>query len=487
MHELSLLALHQGLQSGQFSSLELTDYFLKRIQSHAHLNAFIHVDEDVARQQAIAADKQRQQGHTHLLLGIPMAHKDNFCTHKLPTTCGSKMLAHFQSPYQATIVEKLQEKGVVMLGKTNMDEFAMGSANDTSFFGGVKNPYHFDHVAGGSSGGSAAAVAAGLAAFTTASDTGGSIRQPAAFCGISGLKPTYGLMSRFGMVAYASSLDNPGPMARSAEDLAIILQAMAGYDEKDSTSIDTPLPNYVDALTKPHRKPRLGVPRCFMDEAVCAEIRGAINQAMQTYIDEGYEIVAIDLSLHALWVACYYVLVCAEASSNLARYDGIRYGHRASTPAADIKTLITASRDEGFGKEVKRRILTGTYVLSAGCKDAYYVKAQKIRRLIHEEFQRIFQNVDVLLGPTTPTPAFKANTKPHDPSERYLADMFTVGANLAGLPALSIPVGFTQKKLPIGMQLIGPAFSEDRLLSLAHHYQQCTNWHLMPPMLKETP
>ncbi|TAL64175.1 MAG: Asp-tRNA(Asn)/Glu-tRNA(Gln) amidotransferase subunit GatA, partial [Legionella sp.] len=387
----------------------------------------------------------------------------------------------FQAPYTATIAHKLAEQGTILLGKTNMDEFAMGSANENSYFGSVLNPWDKQRVPGGSSGGSAAAVAAGLVPFAIGSDTGGSIRQPAAFCGISGLKPTYGLVSRFGMVAFASSLDQAGPMAKSAEDLALVLQALAGFDPQDSTSVEAPVPNYLEELSKPLDKLRVGLPSCFFQPQVEQSIQDAILAAVKVFKDLGAEIIELDLKLQHLWVPTYYVVACAEASSNLSRYDGLRFGYRSEKNSSLIE-LITASRSEGFGAEVKRRILTGTHVLSSGYFDAYYLQAQKIRRLIKNELITALSSVDLILGPTTPTTAFKLGEKIADPIQNYLADVFTVAANLAGIPALSIPAGFAEG-LPIGMQLMGKHFSEVRLLNAAHHYQQQTNWHLASPKI----
>ncbi len=479
MHTQSLRELSHALKKKQFSSTELTTHFIKRINQAKSLNSFISIDEEHALKTAHAADKMLQRGEGHFLTGIPMAHKDIFCTQTMRTTCGSKMLANFNAPYQATIVERFSEQGAVMLGKTNMDEFAMGSANENSYFGSVKNPWNHDCVPGGSSGGSASAVAASLIPFATGSDTGGSIRQPAAFCGISGLKPTYGLVSRFGMVAFASSLDQAGPLAHSAEDLAIALQAMAGKDDKDSTSVDHKIPDYLAALNEPLKSVRIGLPTCFFQPQVDTAIQHAITAAVKIFEQAGAEIVELDLPLEPLWVPCYYVVACAEASSNLSRYDGIRFGYR--TPHAEnLNELITRSRDEGFGIEVKRRILTGTYVLSSGYFDDYYVQAQKVRRMIQIELQQALTKVDIILGPTTPTCAFKLGEEITDPTQRYLADVFTVAANLAGLPALSIPVGMSSG-LPIGMQFMGAHFSEARLLQLAHFYQQQTSWHQARP------
>lgn len=479
MHTLSLTALTKALQQRQLSSTELTQHYLNKISRAKSLNAFISIDEKGALTAAANADKALQNGAHKALTGIPVAHKDIFCTTAMPTTCGSKMLANFYSPYAATVVKRLEEQGAILLGKTNMDEFAMGSSNEDSYFGAVKNPWDHERVPGGSSGGSAAAVAAGLIPFATGSDTGGSVRQPAAFCGLSGIKPTYGLISRYGMVAYASSLDQAGAFAHSAEDLALILQAMAGFDELDSTSSDKPVPNYTAALNQPLLPIRIGLPSCFFHPDVASDIQQAIHEAVSIFEQAGATIVELDLKLQSLWVPCYYVIACAEASSNLSRYDGIRYGYRTSQ-ADTLQELITRSRSEGFGVEVKRRILTGTHVLSSGYFDDYYVQAQKVRRMIQEELLYALSTVDIILGPTTPSCAFKLGEKITDPTQRYLADIFTVTANLAGLPALSIPAGFSAG-LPIGIQLMGQHFSENILLRLAHYYQQCTDWHHARP------
>lgn len=479
----SLTDISNALKNKKISSVELTSHYLKRIKSHHSLNAFISVNEEHALNTARYADEQRQKNNIQSLTGIPIAHKDLFCTKIMRTTCGSKMLENFTSPYQATLVERFETQGVVLLGKTNLDEFAMGSTNESSFFGPVKNPWDLTCVPGGSSGGSAAAVAASLCAFATGSDTGGSVRQPAAFCGISGLKPTYGLVSRFGMVAYASSLDTAGIMARSAEDLAIILQSIAGFDEKDSTSVQSTPQDYLTKAHEPIGKLRIGLPRCFFHKDVDADIQDAVTKAVRVFEQLGAEVIELDLSLQPHWVPCYYVIACAEASSNLSRYDGIRYGHR-SQHADSLQMLITQSREEGFGMEVKRRILTGTHVLSAGYYDAYYLHAQKVRRMIRDELNKTLSKVDIILGPTTPTCAFKLNENISTPIQHYLADVFTVGANLAGLPALSIPGGFNSTGLPIGIQLMGAQFNEARLLQIAHVYQQATHWHSMQPSFK---
>lgn len=480
MHTQSLRTLIEALRQKNISSTELTKHYLERINKAKELNAFIAIDEKHALSAAANADKLLKNGEGNILTGIPIAHKDIFCTENMATTCGSKMLENFQSPYSATIVKRLEQQGAIVLGKTNMDEFAMGSANENSYFGPVKNPWNKAYVSGGSSGGSAAAVAAGLVPFATGSDTGGSVRQPAAFCGISGLKPTYGLVSRFGMVAYASSLDQAGAMANSAEDLALVLQIMAGFDERDSTSINQPIPDYSASLNKPLTSMRIGLPDCFFHPDINNDIQEAIRAAVRVLEQAGAEIVNVDLPLHSLWVPCYYVIACAEASSNLSRYDGIRFGHRTAH-AESLRELITRSRTEGFGVEVKRRILTGTHLLSSGYFDDYYVQAQKVRRMVQEELQQVLSQVDVILGPTTPSCAFKLGEKITDPTQRYLADIFTVAANLAGLPALSIPAGFNTDGLPIGMQLIGKHFSEASLLNIAHNYQQSTSWHTTRP------
>lgn len=479
MEKLSLKKISEALQHRDISCVELTQHYLKQIHSHKDLNAFINLDEEHALSEAKKADQKISQGEGSVLTGIPMALKDLFCTIRMPTTCGSKMLKDFQSPYEATLVSKLLNQGSILIGKTNMDEFAMGSSNENSFFGAVKNPWDKERVPGGSSGGSAAAVAAGLVPFAIGSDTGGSIRQPAALCGISGIKPTYGLVSRYGMIAYASSLDQAGPLARNAEDLALVLQAMAGFDPKDSTSVETKIPDYYEDLNKPLSKIKIGLPSCFFQPEVEKEIQEGILSAVKIFEQMDAEIVPLDLSLQPLWVPCYYVVACAEASSNLSRYDGVRFGYR-SHQANTLTELIRNSRTEGFGLEVKRRILTGTHVLSAGYFDAYYLQAQKIRRLIQQELITQLNTVDVILGPTTPTCAFKIGEKITDPIQNYLADVFTVAANLCGLPAISIPAGFS-KGLPLGLQLMGKHFSESSLLQIAHHYQQQTSWHLASP------
>lgn len=481
MDQLSLAQLANALHKKELSSVELTQHFIRKIHHHQDLNAFISIDEEHAFNQARQADEQRLRGNYHLLTGIPMGLKDLFCTTRMATTCASKMLENFHAPYNAMVATKLFEQGAVLLGKTNMDEFAMGSSNENSYFGAVKNPWNKNCVPGGSSGGSAAAVAAGLVPYALGSDTGGSIRQPAAFCGISGIKPTYGLISRYGMIAYASSLDQAGPMARSAEDLSIILQAIAGFDPKDSTSSEAQIPHYFKEINTPITSLKIGLPSCFFQPEVDIELQKAILAAVEVFKSLGAEIIEVDLKLQPLWVPCYYVIACAEASSNLSRYDGLRFGHR-STKTSTLNEVITQSRSEGFGAEVQRRILIGTHVLSSGYFDAYYLQAQKIRRLIQEELLHTLKTVDVILGPTTPTPAFKIGETIIDPVQNYLADVFTVAANLAGLPALSIPAGFAHD-LPIGLQLMGAHFSEANLLKIAHQYQQSTNWHFATPQV----
>lgn len=479
MEFLSIKQCGHALRQGEFSSVELTKHYLAQIAKQSDLNAFISIDEEYALLAAQKADQELKKGQGKVLTGIPMALKDLFCTTTMTTTCASKMLADFRAPYEATLVSKLLEHGSILVGKTNMDEFAMGSANENSYFGVVKNPWDKERVPGGSSGGSAAAIAAGLVPFAIGSDTGGSIRQPAALCGISGIKPTYGLISRYGMIAYASSLDQAGPLARSAEDLALVLQAMAGHDPKDSTSVASAIPDYYEELNKPLTKLKIGLPSCFFQPQVEQEVQQAIRTAVNVFEEMGAEIIDLDLQLQPLWVPCYYVIACAEASSNLSRYDGLRFGY-CSDKATSLTDLIRNTRSEGFGIEVKRRILTGTHVLSSGYFDAYYLQAQKIRRLIQEELITTLKKVDIILGPTSPTCAFKIGEKIADPIQNYLADVFTVAANLAGLPAISIPAGFSQG-LPIGLQLMGTHFSEHRLLQLAHHYQQQTDWHLASP------
>lgn len=480
MEDLSIAKLRAGLDNLEFSSQELTQYYLKQIQKQQTLNAFISINEEQALLAAKNADLLIHAGKAHTLTGIPLAHKDNFCTLEIPTTCGSKMLERFVSPYQATIVERLAAEQTVMLGKTNMDEFAMGSTNETSYFGTVKNPWKLTCSPGGSSGGSAAAIAANMAPFATGSDTGGSIRQPASFCGVSGLKPTYGLVSRFGLVAFASSLDQAGPIAKSAEDLSLIMQTLAGFDEKDSTSIKSSPTLFTQKVLPTIKGMKIGLPSCFFHQRVEEPIQTAIKSALKVFEQAGAEIIPVDLSLQALWVPCYYIIACAEASSNLSRYDGVRFGYQSKNPSS-FNELITQTRDEAFGIEVKRRILTGTYVLSEGYFDAYYKQAQKVRRMIRDELLQTLSGVDVLMGPTTPTCAFLLGNAPSNPSKRYQDDEFTVAANLSGIPALSIPAGFSPDGLPIGLQIMGKHFSDATLLQLGQFFQQATSWHKQTP------
>ncbi len=483
LHEFSLRELRRGLQERDFSSVELTTTLLKRISAlNPALNAFITVTESEALAVAATADARRAAGEDGPLLGIPMAHKDIFCTAGVRTTCASKMLEHFVAPYNATVVGRLAAEGMVMLGKLNMDEFAMGSSNETSYFGPVRNPWHADMVPGGSSGGSAAAVAAGLIPVATGTDTGGSIRQPAALCGITGIKPTYGRVSRYGMIAFASSLDQGGPMARNAEDCALMLNVMAAHDPRDSTSHPAAASDFLRGLDRPLQGLRVGVPEEFFGAGLDPEVAAAVQAGIAELSRQGAVVQSIRLPNNPHAVSTYYVLASAEASSNLARFDGVRYTHRTANPA-DLTDLYQQSRYEGFGAEVRRRILVGTYVLSAGYYDAYYRKAQQVRGLIREDFRRAFAEVDIIVGPTTPTPAFPLEAKNADPVAMYLADIYTIAVNLAGIPAVSIPCGFTAAGLPIGMQLMGDYFADDLLLNVAHRYQQETQWHRAHPCL----
>jgi aspartyl-tRNA(Asn)/glutamyl-tRNA(Gln) amidotransferase subunit A len=479
LHNLSIGELGRSLTAGEISSVELARHFLGRIERlNPALNAVITLTAEHALNEAAAADRRRAAGDRAPLLGIPLIHKDIFCTDGVRTSCGSRMLDNFIAPYDATVVTRLKGAGAVMLGKANMDEFAMGSSNETSFYGPVKNPWDLSKVPGGSSGGSAAAAAARLAAYTTGTDTGGSIRQPAALTGVTGVKPTYGRVSRFGMIAFASSLDQAGVLARSAADAAIVLQAMAGFDPQDSTSIDTPVPDYSAALDQPLAGLKIGLLREFF-EGLEARNSALIHDALKVYGSLGAQTVDVSLPHLPLSVPTYYVVAPAECSSNLSRFDGVRFGYRCKEPR-DLLDLYKRSRGEGFGAEVKRRIMTGTYVLSAGYFDAYYLKAQKVRRLITDDFRAAFTQVDLLIGPTTPTPAFAIGAKIDDPITMYLNDIYTIGANLAGLPGLSLPCGFVDG-LPMGLQLIGPHFSESKLLNAAHRFQTATDWHHRSP------
>ncbi len=479
MHNKTLSELAAGLRSKEFSSVELTQAFLSRVGQHQDLNAFITVSEESALQQAQAADQRLSAGNASALTGIPIAQKDIFCTLGTKTSCGSKMLDNFIAPYDATVVDKFNQAGAVMLGKLNMDEFAMGSSNETSFYGPAHNPWNTDCVPGGSSGGSAVAVAARLAPAVTGTDTGGSIRQPAAFCGITGLKPTYGRVSRYGMIAYASSLDQGGPMARSAEDAALLMQVMAGFDPKDSTSVDQPVPDYSAALNGDLQGLKIGLPKEFFSDELDGNIGAAIQAAVAEFEKLGAEVKEVSMPNLKLAIPAYYVIASAECSSNLSRYDGVRFGYRCETPA-DLTDLYTRSRGEAFGAEVKRRILMGTYALSAGYYDAYYLKAQQVRRLISDDFKRALADVDVLMGPVTPSTAFRIGAKTSDPVQMYLEDIYTIAINLAGLPAMSIPAGFVEG-LPVGLQVIGNYFGEAKLLNIGHRYQQVTDWHRQIP------
>ncbi len=480
MHEKTIAELSAALAKGECSSVELTEHFLKRIEAlDGGLNSFVTVTAEQALAQAKAADDRRARGEAGALTGVPMAQKDIFCTDGVRTTCGSKMLDNFIAPYDATVVERFKAEGCPMLGKTNMDEFAMGSSNETSFHGPVKNPWDTARVPGGSSGGSAAAVAARLTPSATGTDTGGSIRQPAALCGITGLKPTYGRVSRWGMIAFASSLDQGGPMAATAEDCALLANVMSGFDPRDSTSIERPAEDFTARLNEPLKGLRIGLPREFFGEGLDAGVAKAVDEAIEQYKQLGAEVKEVGLPNSGLSVPAYYVVAPAECSSNLARFDGVRYGYRCENPK-DLMDLYTRSRGEGFGAEVKRRIMVGTYALSAGYFDAYYLKAQKIRRLIADDFARAFEEVDVILGPTSPSTAFRLGEKTDDPVTMYLSDIYTIAVNLAGLPGMSIPAGFSDG-LPVGLQLIGNYFDEARLLGVAHQYQSVTDWHRRIP------
>ena len=476
----TVAALARGLAEGQFSSVELTRSYLERIAAaQPSLNAFITVTGEAALKAAAEADAARAAGRAGRLTGVPIGHKDIFCTEGVLTTCGSKMLGNFVSPYDATIVSGLRAAGTVMLGKLNMDEFAMGSSNETSYFGPVRNPWDTQMVPGGSSGGSAASVAARIVPAATATDTGGSIRQPAALCGVTGIKPTYGRCSRYGMIAFASSLDQAGLITVSAEDAALLLGPMSGFDPRDSTSVDSPVPDYTATLGDSLQGLTIGLVREFFDKGLDAACEQRIRDAIAVYEKLGAKVREVSCPNLPLSVPTYYVVAPAECSSNLARFDGVRFGHRCDSPKT-LLDLYCRSRGEGFGAEVKRRIMTGTYVLSAGYYDAYYLKAQRVRQLISADFARAFKECDLLVGPTTPTPAFRIGAKCDDPITMYLNDIYTIGANLAGLPGMSIPCGFVDG-LPIGLQIVGPHFSEARMLNAAHRYQQETDWHLKTP------
>lgn len=480
MYEKTLAEQSRLLASGDCSSRELTAHYLDRIaRLDTDLNCMVSVDTDGANAAAESADARRSSGESMPLLGVPMVHKDIFCVEGGKTTCGSRMLENFHAPYNATVVNKLNDAGMVTLGKANMDEFAMGSSNENSFFGGVKNPWQRDCVPGGSSGGSAALVAARLAPVATGTDTGGSIRQPAAFCGLTGIKPTYGRVSRYGMIAFASSLDQAGPLAITAEDCAMVLQAMSGFDARDSTSSDQAVPDFTAELDKPIDGLKIGVPEEYFSAGLDDGVATAVRAALAEYEKLGAKLVSVTLPNQGMCIPAYYVVAPAEASSNLSRFDGVRFGYRCESPV-DLEDLYTRSRGEGFGAEVKRRIMIGTYALSAGYYDAYYLKAQQVRRLISDDFDNAFKEVDVVAGPTTPTPAFQTGAKTDDPVAMYLNDLYTVSANLCGLPAISMPCGDVNG-LPVGLQLTGKHFDEAKLLHAAHRYQLATDWHQRMP------
>ena len=489
LHTFGVAALGRALDAGTVSSVELTKHLLARVAAHEHLGAFLSTDTAQALAQAAAADARRAKGERGPLLGVPLAHKDIFVTTALPTTAGSKMLAGYQSPFDATVVRHLAEAGMVTLGKLNCDEFAMGSSNENSAYAPVKNPWDVTRVPGGSSGGSAAAVAARLVPVATGTDTGGSIRQPASFTGITGIKPTYGRVSRYGMIAFASSLDQAGPMARSAEDCALLLTAMSGFDERDATSADQPATDYAAAIAtaregataaQPLKGLRIGLPAEFFPQALAADVNGAVRAALAEFEKLGATLVDVSLPRTELSIPVYYIIAPAEASSNLSRFDGVRYGHRAARYDG-LVDMYKKSRAEGFGDEVKRRIMIGTYVLSHGYYDAYYLQAQKLRRMIADDFQACFRQCDVIAGPVAPTVAWKLGDKSDDPVANYLADIFTLPASLAGLPGMSLPAGQGDAGMPVGLQLIGNYFQEGRLLHAAHAFQQATDWHARTP------
>ena len=480
MHNYTIAKLIKGLQNKEFSSVELTQHFLDRIsQLNDDYNAVITVTSEQALSAAALADQRLANGDAPAMCGVPILHKDIFCTNGVRTSCGSKMLDNFVPPYDATVVENFARDGAVMLGKTNMDEFAMGSSNETSFYGPVKNPWATDSVPGGSSGGSAAAIAARLAPGATATDTGGSIRQPAALCGISGLKPTYGRVSRWGMIAFASSLDQAGPMARTAEDCAIMLNCMASFDEKDSTSVNQSVPDYTAKLGNSVQGLKIGIPKEYFSEGLDPGTEIAVRKALADLEAQGAQLVEISLPNSHLSVPAYYVIAPAEASANLSRFDGVKYGYRCDDPK-DLQDMYCRSRTEGFGEEVQRRILIGTYCLSAGYYDAYYGKAQQVRQLIQQDFSDAFKSVDLIMGPTCPSPAFKFGAKGDDPVAMYLEDIYTIATNLAGLPGMSVPCGMVEEK-PVGLQIIGNYFDEARMLNVAHQFQQITDWHNQAP------
>ncbi|MFT4764693.1 MAG: aspartyl-tRNA(Asn)/glutamyl-tRNA(Gln) amidotransferase subunit A [Oleispira sp.] len=480
MHNKTLAQISQDLQAGEYSSVEVTQHFLDRIKNlDGQYNSFITVTDEQALKQAKAADELRAAGNANEWTGVPMAHKDIFCTEGVRTSCGSKMLDKFIAPYDSTVADNFNQVGAVSLGKTNMDEFAMGSSSESSFYGAVKNPWNEEHVPGGSSGGSAAAVAARLVPGITATDTGGSIRQPASFCGVTGIKPTYGRVSRFGMISYASSLDQGGPIARTAEDAAMMLNVMAGFDKKDSTSIDRAVPDYRADLNKSVKGMTIGLPKEYFSSDLDPAMAKTIQDAIKEYEKMGATLKEISLPNTNLCVPAYYVIAPSECSANLSRMDGVRFGHRCEDPK-DVEDLYKRSRSEGFGDEVQRRIMLGSYALSAGFYDAYYKKAQQVRRLIKNDFVAAFNDVDVIMSPVAPSPAFKFGEKNKDPVSMYLEDIFTLATNLAGLPGMSVPAGMIND-LPVGLQLIGNYFDESRLLNCAHQFQTATDWHTKTP------
>ena len=481
MFNASLKQLSTQLAEKKISSVELTGEFLKRVKIHnPNYNAFITVNEDMSLAQAAAADEMIAAGQAKSLTGIPIAQKDIFCAKGWLTTCGSKMLSNFISPYDAGVIERFNQAGAINIGKTNMDEFAMGSSNETSFYGPVRNPWDVAAVPGGSSGGSACAVAARMAPGATGTDTGGSIRQPAALCGISGIKPTYGLVSRYGMIAFASSLDQGGPMAKSSEDLALMLNVMVGHDQRDSTSLQRESEDYLRDLNKPLAGLRIGLPKEYFAKGMSPDVERAVDAALEQYRKMGAQTVEVSLPNAPLSIPVYYVLAPAEASSNLSRFDGVRYGYRAKS-YSDLDDMYRKTRAKGFGAEVKRRILIGTYVLSHGYYDAYYIQAQKIRRLIAQDFTDAYKQCDIIMGPTAPTVAFDLGAKSSDPIQMYLSDIYTSAASLAGLPSMSVPIGFGEKNRPVGLHIIGNYFNEAQMLNVAHQYQLETDWHLRMP------
>lgn len=480
MHNLTIKQMSDKLQAGEITSVQLTQHYLERISKFdAELNAYVTVTPELAMAMAIEADKKIAAGDADLLTGIPVAHKDIFCTDGVKTACGSKMLDNFIAPYDAHVVTQLKKIGMPILGKTNMDEFAMGSSSESSYYGPTKNPWDHSAVPGGSSGGAAAVIAAGLAPLATGTDTGGSIRQPAAFCGITGIKPTYGSISRFGIVAYASSFDQAGPMTRSAEDSAWLLNAMAGFDERDSTSLQREKVDYAAELSSSLKGLKVGVPTEYFGEGLDPEVEKLVRAAIAEVENQGAEIVAVTLPNKELAVPAYYVLAPAEASSNLSRFDGVRFGYRCDNPT-DLEDLYKRSRSEGFGPEVQRRVMVGAYALSTGFYDAYYLKAQKLRRMVRDDFVKAFEQCDVIMGPVSPTPAFNLGEKSDDPTSMYLADLYTIPVNLAGLPGMTVPAGFVDNR-PVGLHIVGPYFSEAKLLNIAHQYQQVTDWHTKMP------